>query len=301
MIVAETSALSDAAAAAAATVIIRAASTMTTGQLRAELHGIVIFLDPAAALRRKEAAQKQARVEFWRENAGTSALSGRDLPPGLALAADKHLTAAAEYLRSQGADGTLSQLRARAYLGLLCGLRVDSLLPAAGRGQGASQQGTAQPGATQPRNSEPASATGAGRDSSAAGRDSNGADRKTRSWPRPGGGLWPALTGTVNLTLPLATWLGWSQSPADVPGFGPLDASDSRALADALAYHPDTEWCLTLLGFDGRPVAHGCAGRKRPPPVARPDLAGRPDPPAAQLRRMRLPSRGGWPGSGLPR
>jgi Domain of unknown function (DUF222) len=82
VIVAETSALNDAAAAAAATVIIRAASTMTTGQLRAELHGIVIFLDPAAALRRKEAAQKQSRVEFWRENAGTSALSGRDLPPG---------------------------------------------------------------------------------------------------------------------------------------------------------------------------------------------------------------------------
>ena len=103
--------------------IIRAASGMTTGQLRAELRRLVIFLDPAAAQRRKETAEKQARVEFWREDAGTCALSGRDLPPGLALAADKHVTAAAEFLRSQGAEGTLSQLRARAYLGLLCGLR----------------------------------------------------------------------------------------------------------------------------------------------------------------------------------
>jgi hypothetical protein len=89
-----------------------------------DLHG------PAAALRRKEAATKHARVEFWREDAGTCALSGRDLPTGLALAADKHVTAAAEYLRARGAEGTLAQLRARAYLGLLCGLRPESLIPA---------------------------------------------------------------------------------------------------------------------------------------------------------------------------
>ena len=82
VIVAETSALDDGAAAAVATAVIRAAATMTTGQLRAELPPLVIFLDPAAALRRKEAASKHARVEFWREDAGTCALSGRDLPPG---------------------------------------------------------------------------------------------------------------------------------------------------------------------------------------------------------------------------
>ncbi len=133
------------AAAAVATVIIRAASSMTTGQLRAELQRLVIFMDPAAALRRKEAASKHARVEFWREDAGTCALSGRDLPPGLALAADKHVTAAAEYLKAQGAEGTLGQLRARAYLGLLCGLRAESLLPAAGRDHSTGHPGVSQP------------------------------------------------------------------------------------------------------------------------------------------------------------
>jgi Domain of unknown function (DUF222) len=60
VIVAETSALSDKGAVAVATAIIRAASSMTTGQLRAELQRLVIFLDPAAALRRKEAASKHA-------------------------------------------------------------------------------------------------------------------------------------------------------------------------------------------------------------------------------------------------
>jgi hypothetical protein len=275
VIVAETSALDDVAAAAVGTAIIRAASSMTTGQLRAESRQLVIFLDPAAALRRKQAAEKHARVEFWREDAGTCALSGRDLPPGLALAADKHVTAAAEFLRTQGAEGTLSQLRARAYLGLLCGLRYGSLLPA-----NRFQPTTGQPGAAQQNISQPGAAQ---QGVSQLGTGQLGTGQPGTSWrgsaaPASGGLMggagmrWPALTGSVNLTLPLATWLGWSQTPGDVPGFGPLDAADSRDLAEALAGHPTTHWCLTLLDSDGRPVAHGCAG-KRPPPTGHSDPA----------------------------
>jgi hypothetical protein len=273
VIVAETSALSDRGAVAVATAIIRAASSMTTGQLRAELQRLVIFLDPAAALRRKEAASKHARVELWREDAGTCALSGRDLPAGLALAADKHVTAAAEFLRARGAEGTLSQLRARAYLGLLCGLRAESLLPADRHDQSTSQA------RHEPAERPSAEPPPAGPGQQTAGQQS-GAD------PAPDGpagrpaARWPTLTGSVNLTLPMSTWLGWSQSPGDVPGFGPLDAADSRDLAGALAGHPATRWCLTLLGPDGRPVAHGCAGGKRPPPTGH-DPAGRPGPPAS--------------------
>ncbi len=182
VIVAETSALDDEAAAAVATAVIRAAAAMTTGQLRAELQRLVIFLDPAAALRRKQAAEKQARVEFWREDAGTCALSGRDLPTGLALAADKHVTAAAEFLRAQGAEGTLSQLRARAYLGLLCGLRPESLIPASRQDrhrQPAEHQPAApaerRPAESSPPDAHPASDGLAGR---AASRDEvAGADR----------------------------------------------------------------------------------------------------------------------------
>ncbi|HEY6501561.1 MAG TPA: DUF222 domain-containing protein, partial [Streptosporangiaceae bacterium] len=273
VIVAETSALDDRAAAAVATVIIRAAAASTTGQLRAQLRQLVIFLDPAAALRRKEAAEKHARVEMWREDAGTCALSGRDLPPGLALAADKHVTAAAEFLRTQGAEGTLSQLRARAYLGLLCGLRAESLLPAVGRDQNngqpsEGQQSTGQPNAARQGTSQP------GEGWQSPGQQGGGQQGGTGSGANGPAGRpetrWPALTGSVNLTLPMSTWLGWSQSPGDVPGFGPLDAADSRDLADALAGHPDTQWCLTLLDDDGRPVAHGCAGGKRPPPAGHP-------------------------------
>ena len=44
--------------------------------------------------------------------------------------------------------------------------------------------------------------------------------------PAPGG-----LRGTVNLTMPLSAWLGWTEAPGDVPGYGPVNAEDSRTLA----------------------------------------------------------------------
>ena len=64
--------------------------------------------------------------------------------------------------------------------------------------------------------------------------------------------------------MPLSAWLGWTQSPGDVPGYGPVDAEDSRALADLLAHRPANQWCVTLTDADGHPVAHACA-RHGPP------------------------------------
>ena len=97
----------------------------------------------------------------------------------------------------------------------------------------------------------------------------------------PGNGL--AVAGMVNLTMPLGAWLGLSPSPGEVPGFGPLGAADSRSLAQAMAAHPGTRWCLTIIGENGRPIAHGCARPRggppprepRPPPAGpeTPDLA----------------------------
>jgi hypothetical protein len=87
--------------------------------------------------------------------------------------------------------------------------------------------------------------------------------------PRPGQASRAAgltLRGSVNLVLPLSTWLGWSSSPGEVAGFGPLDAADSQALAAALAREPATKWCVTVTDSNGRAVAHGCAraGPTRP-------------------------------------
>jgi hypothetical protein len=94
------------------------------------------------------------------------------------------------------------------------------------------------------------------------------------------------LTGSVNLTMPLASWLGGSSEPGEAAGFGPLPADDARALASLIAREPGANWCLTLTGRDGRAVAHGCArvdpagaaqdGRPRGEP--RPNQGGRPHP-----------------------
>jgi hypothetical protein len=70
------------------------------------------------------------------------------------------------------------------------------------------------------------------------------------------GGL--PVTGSVNLTMPLATWLGGA-APGEAAGFGPLPATDTRTLARLAAAAPGSSWCLTLTGRDGRPLAHGCA------------------------------------------
>jgi hypothetical protein len=88
------------------------------------------------------------------------------------------------------------------------------------------------------------------------------------------------ITGSVNLTMPLATWLGAAEAPGDVAGFGPLPADDARALARLLAEQPRARWCLTFTDSTGRAVAHGCAraGPAPPGPARRPGPAHSPAP-----------------------
>jgi hypothetical protein len=75
--------------------------------------------------------------------------------------------------------------------------------------------------------------------------------------------------------MPLSAWLGWTQAPGDVPGFGPLDADDSRTLAGLLATNPANRWCVTLTNPAGYPIAHACTSAG-PRPRPRPD-PGTPD------------------------
>jgi len=238
-------------AAAVEQIIIGAAAGQTTGQLRAATRRAVLAADPRAARRRKERALQDARVERWDEHAGTAALAGRDLPPASVLAADKNLSALARQLKGAGAPGTLDQLRAQVYLALLTGTSVNSLVP---------------PSATDPDRCATADGPGTFR-----GPGIFGGPGAADSPGKPGvvGGPGPfAASGTVNLTLPLATWLGLSDAPGSADGYGPLDADDSRAIAGALAARAHTKWCLTLTDSRGRPVAHGCA-RAGPPPGQR--------------------------------
>ena len=294
VIASELTGLDDGHAAAVDRAVAGAAPGLTTGQLRAAARRAVIAADPAAARRRKEEALAEARVERWDEPAGTAALAGRDLPPVSVLAADQHLTTLAGQLRAAGAAGTLDNLRAAVYLALLTGIPVSSLLPAdpggGGPGRGASSAGVAPPGGHPAPGDSPSAVAAAVPD----GLGVLGAS----------GGL--TARGNVHLTLPLATWLGQSQAPGQVPGYGPVDATDARALAAALDAHPGTTWCLTLTGRDGRPVAHGCAragpapGRRRRtraragPHASTPDQQ-EPGPPGRSTTRTRRRPAGGPP------
>jgi len=75
-----------------------------------------------------------------------------------------------------------------------------------------------------------------------------------------------AMTGSVNLTVPVATWLRQSDAPGEVTGSGPVDADTCRGLAERLGTSLATRWCLTLTDQDGRAVAHGCARESPGPP-----------------------------------
>ena len=64
-----------------------------------------------------------------------------------------------------------------------------------------------------------------------------------------------ALRGTFNLTMPLSAWLGWTEAPGDVPGYGPIDAEDSRTLADALVEGLRDEAMAVDVAYDGLQAA----------------------------------------------
>ncbi len=150
----EMSGLGDGDAAAVEALVIGKAASQTTGQLRPAVHRAVIAADPSAAKRRKDEALKGARVETSRDPSGTASLTGRDLPPAEVLAADKHLTALARAMKKAGTEGTMDQLRARAYLHLLAGGTPATLLtppPAGTSTPGGGTPGGGTPGGGTPR------------------------------------------------------------------------------------------------------------------------------------------------------
>ena len=227
----ETRFLKDEDAAKADGQLAEAARDMSFGRLRYAAHRLVLQLDPDAAARRKEAAKRDAHVRRFRENSGNAGMVARELPSDEVLASWQHVEQRALDLRAAGMPGTLQDLRVRAYLDLL--QERDSRTAAdADPGQASREDGPAGPGG------------------------SDGNESPARGARRDDG---TSVAALVNITVPLATWLGQSAAPGEVAGFGLLDAADAADLVAAASRHPRTRWCLTVLYPDGTAAAHGCA------------------------------------------
>ncbi len=241
---------------AAEALVLDRAGRLTPGALRAAIARAVMQVAPDKARKRREAAANDARVERWAEDSGNAALVGRELPPAEVLAADERVSWWAKQLRQAGLDGSMDELRARAYLDLLLGM--DSR-PARQAGDGsatddtrlerdsADDSGTRGPGAGSdgPDGDGPDSdfADGDGPDGEGPdgeGPDDGGPDSDFADGDGPDGGgpgdggsgpgeprgpggpaagaVPPGFVGRLNLTVPLATMLGLAAGPARPPG-----------------------------------------------------------------------------------
>lgn len=223
------------------------APAQTTGELRNAVAQAAMAVDPAAAGKRHDEAVRSARVERWTETAGTGALAGRDLPVADVLAADNRVNALAAALKSDGAAGEMDLLRAQVFIGLLLGRPVA-----------AAASGDAAPVL---RDAFPASVADGGAGATAGPPQVVAGPTLVPSGVMSEDGR-GRLSGSVNLTVPLATLAGLAQEPGEVAGFGPVTATAAAQIAAAGWGSPGVRWCVTVTGADGAAVGHGCAGRR---------------------------------------
>ncbi len=256
----ETQILSPEDAAAADAALAGTAGALTFGKLRSVAHRMVLNLDPDAAARQKDAGRRNAHVQTFREPSGNAGMIARELPSDEVLASWQHVEQRALDLRAAGIPGTLEELRVRAYLDLLQERRTGLPVPAPGP---AGMSATAGPDDTGPDGNGGGGPGGGG----PGGSGPAGGPGGSGSGGPPGADAGPSLAALVTITVAWPTLTGQSATPAEVGGYGTVDAADARDLAAAAARDPRTRWCITALHPDGTAAAHGCApGRHAPHP-----------------------------------
>jgi Domain of unknown function (DUF222) len=107
---------------------LKAPPRKTYTQIEKLATAIAVGVDPGLAeRRRKDAERRRARVMMFREQSGTAALSGRDLPTDQTLAAYANLDARARQYKDCGEfpGERIDRLRATAFLDLLNGISAD--------------------------------------------------------------------------------------------------------------------------------------------------------------------------------
>ena len=196
--------LDDDAARAVEAAVLPGAGTDTTSQLRARLRRAVIAADPDGADRRRQEAERRAKVSLYSDQEGTATLVGQNLPGTRAAAAMSRINALARALKAAGAVGGMDLLRAQVLIGLLLGT-LPVIPPAPGSPPDAPPRG-------EPPSGEPPS-------------DGPPSDGSPLDGPPPGG---PFPDG------------GEPPGPDDdVPGPGDQDMPDDDFPGDPLGGDPD--------------------------------------------------------------
>jgi Domain of unknown function (DUF222) len=248
---------------------------------------------PDAGERRRQAAERRARVTVFREEGGTVALSGRDLPAADALAGHASVLARAGQYQASGAfpGQPDSSLQALAYVDLLNGVSVRERIafarsaaweppgpgPDDGDGDGTGPDGEGAPPDDQGPDRDDSDGTNPGDPGDAdGGPDEPGDDSDGQGRPEgPQGPSAPLAELTVplaELTVPLATLQHRAERAGDSRLLGPLDPALARQLAAAAARSPRSRWDLIVVDENGYAVGHGTARPRRgndqqPPPA----------------------------------
>jgi hypothetical protein len=281
----ETAVLDDAHVAAAEEMILAAGlAGKTPGQIGKIAARAVVTVDPDGARRRREQAEKEdARIRFWRERAGTSAIAGYGLPTDAALQANANIGQRAQEYKQAGLDGTMDQLRVLAYLDILNGTTAhDRITQAqaqteAGTGEDRDATKGGHPGGADRTGGEDSAGDqnepgdgfsdggpeddGYGDEDEPDGGPDNGGPGGSGpdGRPAPGPAAGPGLAARTNLTIPLPTLLHLADRPGEGHGLGPLDPALTRRLAATAAQSPHSQWCLTVTDQNGYAIGHGCA------------------------------------------
>ncbi|MBC6463728.1 HNH endonuclease signature motif containing protein, partial [Actinomadura sp. HBU206391] len=114
----------------------------TVTRLRARLKRAVRSADPAAADKKKKAAQRERRLESWENASGTGDLVGRDLAPEDVEAIMNRLTCVSKAMRADGDQRSLDAIRADLFRDLLRGLPLPEAAQRLRGGEEATQAGS---------------------------------------------------------------------------------------------------------------------------------------------------------------
>lgn len=162
---------------------------LTTGALKDKARRAIIKIDPAAAERRRERAERKARFVLYGNEDQTATVAVERMPAQLAAAAKARVNAIARAAKAAGMAGPLALLEAKVATGLL--LDILPLIPPPDGGEDADGSGTdpSGPGGLGPHDGGPDSGQpDAGNPDGDSGPVAEGWDA---GWPAN----WPAAPG----------------------------------------------------------------------------------------------------------